>query len=311
MGGGSVRLAAALVALVLTATTCAVAAQLRRNYYAGVCPNVESIVRSVMARKVQQTATTVGATVRLFFHDCFVYKLSSTWLPWRRRWRARARDNNMHGDMQGCDASVMVASTGNNTAEKDHPNNLSLAGDGFDAVMRAKAAVDAVPQCRDKVSCADILAVATRDAIALAGGPSYAVELGRMDGLRSTKSSVDGKLPAPFFNLDQLNRIFAANGLSQADMIALSAGHTVGLAHCGTFSGRLRGSSAPDPTMDRSYAARLQAECPASVDPRVAVSMDPVTPVSFDNQYFKNLQAGMGLLASDQVLTPTPGPGPP
>ena len=61
----------------------------------------------------------------------------------------------------------MVASAGNNTAEKDHPNNLSLAGDGFDTVIRAKAAVDAVPQCRNKVSCADILAMATRDAIAL------------------------------------------------------------------------------------------------------------------------------------------------
>jgi len=48
------------------------------------------------------------------------------------------------------------------------------------------------------------------------------VELGRLDGLNSTKSSVDGKLPAPFFNLDQLDKIFAANGLSQADMIALS-----------------------------------------------------------------------------------------
>jgi peroxidase len=62
---------------------------------------------------------------------------------------------------------VVVASAGNNTAEKDHPNNLSLAGDGFDTVIKAKAAVDAVPGCRDRVSCADILAMATRDAIAL------------------------------------------------------------------------------------------------------------------------------------------------
>ncbi|KAG2639502.1 hypothetical protein PVAP13_2KG009400, partial [Panicum virgatum] len=279
MGTGSMRLAAALVAALAlaaagSAPTCA-AQPLRRNYYAGV----ESIVRGVVARKVQQTGTAIGATVRLFFHDCFV---------------------------EGCDASVMVASTGNNTAEKDHPNNLSLAGDGFDTVNRAKAAVDAVLQCRNKVSCADILAMATRDAIALAGGPSYAVELGRLDGLSSRKSSVDRKLPAPFFNLDQLNKIFAANGLSQADMIALSAGHTVGLAHCGTFSGRLRGPSAPDPTLDRGYAARLQAECPANVDPRAAVAMDPVTPVAFDNQYFRNLQAGKGLLASDQVLHTDP-----
>lgn len=55
-----------------------------------------------------------------------------------------------------------------------------------------------------------------------AGGPSYAVELGRLDGLTSTASSVNGKLPQPTFNLNQLNSLFAANGLTQADMIALS-----------------------------------------------------------------------------------------
>ncbi|BAF20669.1 peroxidase 50 [Oryza sativa Japonica Group] len=274
------RMAAAamlvLVAMAGGATVCA--AQLRRNYYAGVCPNVESIVRGAVARKVQETFATVGATVRLFFHDCFV---------------------------DGCDASVVVASAGNNTAEKDHPNNLSLAGDGFDTVIKAKAAVDAVPGCRDRVSCADILAMATRDAIALAGGPSYAVELGRLDGLRSTASSVNGRLPPPTFNLDQLTALFAANGLSQADMIALSAGHTVGFAHCNTFLGRIRGSSV-DPTMSPRYAAQLQRSCPPNVDPRIAVTMDPVTPRAFDNQYFKNLQNGMGLLGSDQVLYSDP-----
>ena len=98
---------------------------------------MEAIVRKHVS---QADAGIKAGLIRLFFHDCFV---------------------------EGCDASVMVASTGNNTAEKDHPNNLSLAGDGFDTVIRAKAAVDAVPQCRNKVSCADILAMATRDAIAL------------------------------------------------------------------------------------------------------------------------------------------------
>ncbi|XP_062186477.1 peroxidase 51-like [Phragmites australis] len=280
MGACSVRLAAALLVLVVTAAGSATicAAQLRRNYYAGVCPNVESIVRDAVTKKVQQTFIAVGATVRLFFHDCFV---------------------------EGCDASVMVASTANNTAEKDHPNNLSLAGDGFDTVIKAKAAVDAVPRCRNKVSCADILTMVTRDAIALAGGPSYAVELGRLDGLSSTASSVNGRLPPPFWNLDQLTALFVANGLSQADMIALSAGHTVGLAHCNTFSGRIHGPT-PDPTLNSTYAAQLRAWCPPNVDPRVAVSMDPVTPRAFDNQFFKNLQAGKGLLASDQILYSDP-----
>lgn len=156
------------------------------------------------------------------------------------------------GKKQGCDASVIVASTPNNKAEKDHPDNLSLAGDGFDTVIKAKAVVDANPRCRNKVSCADILAMATRDVIALvgnsvfctlfsfllpainfnyeescyallqSGGPSYPVELGRLDGLRSTAASVEGNLPKPTFNLNQLNAMFGAHGLSQTDMIALS-----------------------------------------------------------------------------------------
>ena len=89
-------------------------------------------------------------------------------------------------------------------------------------------------------------------------------------------------------------------------MVALSAGHTVGFAHCGAFAGRIRGPSAPDPALNRSLAARLRAWCPAGVDPRVAVTMDVVTPRVFDNQYFRNLQAGKGLLASDQVLHTDP-----
>jgi peroxidase len=55
----------------------------------------------------------------------------------------------------------------NNKAEKDHPDDISLAGDGFDTVVKAKAAVDRDPKCRNKVSCADILALATRDVVNL------------------------------------------------------------------------------------------------------------------------------------------------
>ncbi|KAI5022286.1 hypothetical protein ZWY2020_059016 [Hordeum vulgare] len=55
-----------------------------------------------------------------------------------------------------------------------------------------------------------------------AGGPSYAVELGRLDRLSSTASSVPGKLAPPTSSLDQLTALFATNGLSHTDMIALS-----------------------------------------------------------------------------------------
>ncbi|RLN33585.1 peroxidase 51-like [Panicum miliaceum] len=228
-GGGSL-----LVVAAASATVCA--AQLQRNYYAGVCPDVESIVRGAVARKYRETFITVGVTVHL------------------------------------------------GEGPPGEPVPGRRVGDGFDTILRARAAVDAVPRCRG------------RGRHRAGRGPSYAVELGRLDGLTSTASSVDGKLALPSFNLDQLTALFAANGLSQTDMIALSSGHMVGFAHCGTFTGRIRGPSAPDPALNRSLAARLRAWCPDGVDPRVAVSMDVVTP-----RYFRNLRD-----ASDQVLYTDP-----
>ncbi|XP_020580264.1 peroxidase 51-like [Phalaenopsis equestris] len=269
--------------LVAISITCLLiqpsSAQLRQNYYSKICPNVESIVRNAVTQKFQQTIVTVPGTLRLFFHDCFV---------------------------NGCDASVMVASTANNNAEKDSSDNLSLAGDGFDTVIKAKAAVDAVAQCRNKVSCADILTMAARDVISLAGGPSFVVELGRLDGLVSTAASVNGKLPQPNFNLNQLNSLFAANGLSQTDMIALSAAHTLGFSHCNRFANRIYDfggrKGAIDPSLNQTYAKQLQGMCPRNVDPNIAINMDPITPRTFDNLYFSNLQQRMGLFTSDQSL---------
>ncbi|KAJ4826664.1 Peroxidase 51 [Turnera subulata] len=272
----------ALVVISLSLSLCffpdTISAQLRRNYYANICPNVESIVRGAVQKKFQQTFVTVPATLRLLFHDCFV---------------------------QGCDASVVVASTSTNKAEKDHSDNLSLAGDGFDTVIKAKQAVDAVPGCRNKVSCADILVMAARDVIALSGGPSYAVELGRLDGLSSKASNVNGKLPQPTFNLNQLTSLFASNGLSQTDMIALSAAHTLGFSHCSRFAKRIYNFSPQnpiDPSLNKTYATQLQGMCPQNVDQRIAINMDPNTPRTFDNMYYKNLVQGKGLFTSDQVL---------
>lgn len=251
-------------------------AQLRQNFYAATCPNVESIVKNVVNQKFGQTFVTVPATLRLFFHDCFV---------------------------EGCDASVIIQSTPNNTAEKDFRDNLSLAGDGFDTVMKAKQAVENV--CPSTVSCADILTMATRDVVALAGGPKFNVELGRRDGLISQASRVDGNLPKPSNTLNQLNSLFSKKGLRQVDMIALSGAHTVGFSHCSQFANRIYNFSprrAVDSSLNSSYAAQLQQMCPRIVDPTIAINMDPTTPHQFDNVYYKNLQSREGLFSSDQVL---------
>ncbi|CAJ2637785.1 unnamed protein product [Trifolium pratense] len=252
-------------------------AQLSKGFYGNTCPNVEQLVRSAVELKFKQTFVTAPATLRLFFHDCFV---------------------------RGCDASILLESP-TSQAEKNHPDDISLAGDGFDTVIKAKEAIDKDPQCTNKISCADILALATRDVVNLAGGPFYEVELGRRDGRISTIASVQRHLPHPEFNLDQLNSMFRFNGLSQIDMIALSGAHTIGFSHCNRFSKRIYNFSPKnriDPTLNLQYAFELRQACPIKVDPRIAINMDPITPQIFDNQYFKNLQQGKGLFTSDQVL---------
>ncbi|KAE8661634.1 Peroxidase 51 [Hibiscus syriacus] len=88
--------------------------QLSENFYRSTCPNLEFIVRQQVFTMFSQTFVTIPATLRLFFHDCFV---------------------------EECDASVMILSR-NGNAEKDAEDNLSLAGDGFDTIIKAKQAVE-------------------------------------------------------------------------------------------------------------------------------------------------------------------------
>lgn len=46
--------------------------QLSESFYQFTCPAVEAIVRQAVMLKMSQTFVTVPATLRLFFHDCFV-----------------------------------------------------------------------------------------------------------------------------------------------------------------------------------------------------------------------------------------------
>jgi peroxidase len=46
--------------------------QLRVDYYAKSCPQLEQLVGSVTSQQFKQSPVSGPATIRLLFHDCFV-----------------------------------------------------------------------------------------------------------------------------------------------------------------------------------------------------------------------------------------------
>uniref|UniRef100_M8BHC3 Peroxidase n=1 Tax=Aegilops tauschii TaxID=37682 RepID=M8BHC3_AEGTA len=152
---------AAVVSYVVLMASAGVRAQLRVGFYDSSCPAAEIIVQQEVSKAVSANPGLAAGLLRLHFHDCFV---------------------------GGCEASVLVDSTKGNTAEKDAGPNTSLRG--FEVIDRIKARVEQA--CFGVVSCADILAFAARDSVAL------------------------------------LTKIFASKGLNQKDLVTLSGAHTIG-----------------------------------------------------------------------------------
>ena len=99
--------------------------------------------------------------------------------------------------------------------------------------------------------------------------------------------------------------VSAANGrscvwVSVSCVVAcrLKAGaHTIGAASCGFFGYRVGADAAMYP----AFADQLRGSCPGAAAGGFAF-LDAATPLRFDNEYYRNLRAGRGLLASDQAL---------
>lgn len=247
------------------------------DYYVKTCPKFEDIVTEIVHQKQQELPVTAAATLRLFFHDCSV---------------------------GGCDASVLIKPTAFTKPELEHDINHSLAGDGFDLVSRIKTALEL--SCPGIVSCADILASATRNLIVMIGGPHYKVPLGRKDGLVSQATSVEGKLGRANETMDQMIQKFQGMDFTIQEMVALvGGGHSIGFVHCKEFANRIFGK--PDPTMNPKLAERLRGMCANyTTNTDMAAFLDVITPGTFDNMLFKNLMKGLGVLGSDQLLLSDP-----
>ncbi|KAG2301479.1 hypothetical protein Bca52824_030130 [Brassica carinata] len=263
--------------LLLTLLASTAEPRLTTDFYSKSCPRFHDIVRDTISTKQITNPTTAAAVIRLFFHDCFP---------------------------NGCDASILISSTAFNTAERDSPINLSLPGDGFDAVVRAKTALELA--CPNTVSCSDIISAAARDLLVTVGGPHYPVFLGRRDS-RVSKASLlaaGDLLPLPSSPMSKTIRQFESRGFSVREMVALSGAHSIGFSHCKEFIGRVaRNSTGYNPR----FAVALRRACSNYPrDPTLSVFNDISTPNKFDNMYYQNIPKGLGLLESDHGLYSDP-----
>ncbi|XP_073152662.1 peroxidase 60-like [Henckelia pumila] len=272
-------------ALALVVVVCAAlsgwceggAPPLQVGFYNGKCgsSDVEAVVGGVIASFYAKDPTITAALLRMQFHDCFV---------------------------NGCDASLLL--DGPNT-EKTAVPNLSVRG--YEIIAAAKAAVEAI--CPGFVSCADIIIMATRDAVSLGGGGRYTVWTGRRDGTVSLAKNVN--LPAPSISVSDSIKAFGKKGLNPTDMVYLLGGHTVGVAHCSLFQDRLynfQNTGKPDPNMDPTLRATLIATCPqnSSVDNTANLDQNSTSSLTVDNSYYQQIVSNRGILQIDQELALDP-----
>ncbi|KAK1326128.1 Peroxidase 5 [Acorus calamus] len=245
-------------------------AQLSPTFYDSTCPNALSTIRAAVWKAVWAERRMAASLIRLHFHDCFV---------------------------QGCDGSLLLNNSSTIVSEKSALQNFRSAR-GFNVVDDIKSSVESV--CPGVVSCADILAVASRDAsVAVIGGPTWTVKLGRRDSTSAAgKDEVESNLPKFTDSLDHLTTLFANKGLNSRDMVALSGSHTIGQAACATYRGRIYNAT----DIDTGFASTRRRGCPSVGGDGNLAPLDLVTPNSFDNNYYKNLLQKKGLLQSDQVL---------
>ncbi|XP_062113085.1 lignin-forming anionic peroxidase-like [Humulus lupulus] len=255
-----------LLLLCSTTTTCK--AQLSSTFYDSTCPTALSTIQTSINAAISQETRMAASLIRLHFHDCFV---------------------------QGCDASILLNDTATITSEKAALQNVNSIR-GENVIEDAKAQVESV--CPGVVSCADILAVAARDASVAVGGPSWTVMLGRRDSTTANLAEANSDLPLFTNTLQELIDNFSNKGLNARDMVALSGSHTIGQAQCFTFRDRIYNAT----NINATFASNLRNGCPQSGGNSNLAPLDTVTPNAFDNNYFTNLVEQKGLLASDQVL---------
>ncbi|CAN0857999.1 Probable peroxidase 61 [Linum grandiflorum] len=251
--------------------------KLKWHYYRRetTCKYAEEFVKHQVKLFWNRDKTITAKLLRLLYSDCFV---------------------------SGCDASVLLDG---DDSEKTAPQNTRLGG--FELMDRIKKVLEI--RCPGVVSCADILNLATRDAVHLAGGPSYPVLTGRKDGFRSTASSVD--LPSPSITANAALAYFQSRGLDVLDMATLLGAHSIGTTDCRYIVDRLynfKNTKKPDPSLNKQVADELRKKCPRpttssnTTNWTVLLNPDSGNTYQLGNSYYKRALSYQSVLGVDQQL---------
>ncbi|KAM7254381.1 hypothetical protein ACFE04_003761 [Oxalis oulophora] len=206
---------------------------LEYDFYRQSCPKAERTVREMVQFLFTVKSSMVPALLRLVFHDCFI---------------------------EGCDASVLLDPAEGIESEKDSPPNETLKG--FDVIDIIKSDLEEL--CPGVVSCADILVLAAREAVLLAGGPFYPLYTGRRDSTVAFPEKATYELPSPHDDLSETLASFSSRGFDERETVSLLGAHSIGVIHCPFFHHRLynfAGTNQPDPSLDSSFLEEMRSMC--------------------------------------------------
>ncbi|KAM4080569.1 hypothetical protein ACJW30_11G027300 [Castanea mollissima] len=248
---------------------------LKYDFYHEICPKAESIIRTSVARIYSDHSNVSAALLRLFFHDCFI---------------------------EGCDASVLLDDSNGNknySIEKQAIPNQTLKG--FDKIDSIKEELEKA--CPEVVSCADIVSIASRDGIMLAGCPFYPVLTGRRDSnsIHSYFSKALAEIPQPNDNITQTLHLFA---LTSWKMFKFFFGaHNIGIG-CEFIQRRLSNLKGTGTTTQPSSSmASLEInEAAVGMTYLQALSSSISSGEGFETHYYQSQLNGRGLLFADQQL---------
>lgn len=272
MGGCSLLFL--LVAVMMVFSVGGNEAQLQFNYYESTCPPLEAIVKKELLSFFLSDPTSPSAFLRLMFHDCQV---------------------------QGCDGSILLDS---GDSKVNPPEILSSKNFGIrkrEAIEKIKSILEIV--CPGQVSCADIISLAAKESVLYSGGPLIQIPLGRKDSKTSRSQQADARLPSPMINVDQFLHIFMSKGMNLEESVAILGAHTLGVGHCLNIVDRLYDPT-PDDRIDLGFKVLLRTQCPTRI-PITNLTFLPndLTPMIFDNQYYRNVLRGKGLFGIDSSIS--------